>query len=77
MATEEARNEQLVREFLTRFPTERIEELADAFEQARAIELRLNSLSLSVMNWSLYGEFWRSSTALASASASSTESCSK
>ena len=39
--------ELLVREFLARFPTERIEELAEAFEQARAIERRLKSLLLS------------------------------
>jgi len=35
-----------VREFLARFPSERIEELADEFEQARAVERRLKSLSL-------------------------------
>jgi len=38
--------ELLAREFLARFPSERIEELADEFEQARAIERRLKSLSL-------------------------------
>ena len=39
--------ESLVREFLARFPSERIEELADQFEQVRAMERRLKSLSLS------------------------------
>lgn len=38
--------ESLVREFLARFPAERIEELADEFEQTRAVERRLRSLSL-------------------------------
>jgi hypothetical protein len=39
--------EQLVCEFLARFPAERIEELADAFDQARALKRRRKSLSLS------------------------------
>jgi len=39
--------ESLVREFLARFPTERIRELAQDFERAREIQDRLNSLSLS------------------------------
>ena len=38
--------EQLACEFLARFPRQRIQELADAFAQARAIKLRLKSLSL-------------------------------
>jgi hypothetical protein len=39
--------ESLVREFLARFPTERIRELGKEFERARVIEKRLKSLSLS------------------------------
>lgn len=39
--------ESLAREFLARFPTPRIRELSEAFQQARAIEKRLKSLSLS------------------------------
>jgi hypothetical protein len=39
--------ESLVREFLARFPRERIQELAEEFEQARAIASRLKSLSLT------------------------------
>jgi hypothetical protein len=39
--------ESLVREFLARFPTERIQELGEEFERARAIERRLKSQSLS------------------------------
>jgi hypothetical protein len=39
--------ESLVGEFLARFPTERIQELAEEFEQARAIASRLKTLSLS------------------------------
>lgn len=39
--------ESLVREFLARFPTERIEELGEEFKRARSIERRLKSLSLS------------------------------
>ena len=39
--------ESLVREILARFPHARIEELAGDFEQARAAERRLKSLSLS------------------------------
>ena len=39
--------ESLVREFLARFPRARIEELAEDFERARAVECRLKSLSLS------------------------------
>jgi len=39
--------ESLVREFLVRFPRERIAELAEEFERARSIERRLKSLSLS------------------------------
>jgi hypothetical protein len=39
--------ESLAREFLARFPTERIRELAEEFEEARAVEGRLKSLSLS------------------------------
>lgn len=38
--------ESLVREFLARFPRERIRELAEEFQQARAIQSRLKSLSL-------------------------------
>jgi hypothetical protein len=38
--------ESLVREFLARFPSERIAELVDEFEQTRAVERRLKSLSL-------------------------------
>jgi len=37
----------LAREFLARFPTRRIEELAEDFEQARAIAGRVKTLSLS------------------------------
>jgi hypothetical protein len=40
--------ESLVREFLARFPRERIQELAEEFQQARAIASRLKTLSLSV-----------------------------
>lgn len=39
--------ESLVREFLARFPTERIRELGEEFQRAREITQRLNSLSLS------------------------------
>jgi len=39
--------ESLVREFLARFPTERIRELAGEFQRVREIEQRLSSLSLS------------------------------
>jgi len=39
--------ESLAREFLVRFPAERIGELAEEFDQARAIEERLRSLTLS------------------------------
>jgi hypothetical protein len=39
--------ESLVREFLARFPRERIQELAEEFQQARAIASRLKTLSLS------------------------------
>jgi hypothetical protein len=39
--------ESLVREFLARFPAERIRELADEFDRVRAIEQRLSSWSLS------------------------------
>ena len=39
--------ESLVREFLARFPAERIQELAEEFERARQSEQRLKSLSLS------------------------------
>jgi hypothetical protein len=39
--------ESLAREFLARFPAERIRELAEAFQQARAIEKRRQSFSLS------------------------------
>lgn len=39
--------ESLVREFLARFPAERIRELAGEFQRARDIEKRLKSLSLS------------------------------
>lgn len=39
--------ESLAREFLARFPAGRIEELAEDFEQARAVASRLKSLSLS------------------------------
>jgi hypothetical protein len=39
--------ESLVREFLVRFPPERIDELNHEFDQARTIERRLKSLSLS------------------------------
>ena len=39
--------ESLAREFLARFPIERIRELAEQFQRAREIEERLKSLSLS------------------------------
>jgi hypothetical protein len=39
--------ESLVREFLARFPAERIRELGEEFQRAREIKQRLNSLSLS------------------------------
>lgn len=39
--------ESLAREFLARFPTERIKELAREFEQSRAIKRRLESFSLT------------------------------
>jgi hypothetical protein len=39
--------ESLAREFLARFPSERVRELAEEFQRARAIERRLKSLSLS------------------------------
>lgn len=39
--------ESLVREFLARFPRQRIQELAEEFEQARAIASRLKTWSLS------------------------------
>jgi hypothetical protein len=39
--------ESLVREFLARFPTARIQELVEGFQRARAIEQRLKSFSLS------------------------------
>lgn len=38
--------ESLVREFMARFPDERIQELADEFERTRAVSQRLQSLSL-------------------------------
>ncbi len=39
--------ESLVREFLARFPTERIRELGDDFQRSRAVERRLQSFSLA------------------------------
>jgi uncharacterized protein YchJ len=39
--------ESLAREFLARFPDQRIAELAEAFDQARTTQARLKSLSLS------------------------------
>mgnify|MGYP001077549436 CR=1 FL=1 len=39
--------ESLVREFLARFPSERIQELGEEFQQARNIKNRLKTLSLS------------------------------